>query len=480
MRRQSTIPDLLEFLRTHDESFRSRTRLQSLYSDFRPQRETNPDNYAANSAAWMRALTIASRAGLLPLRTGKSAQADRAGARPSHLAFTTGDDLAASLQSPQFGRPPALNAVIRDAIEKKQLVPLDDFLKAKKSIYEKSAMPSPWAAIGWGFKKLGNLVGEGGDKLVIGGYIVIANVEEAAKVVARQISEQADASSLTSRIYSRSLFEAEFAHALGPAEDMALSSGDFTILTTYLTRDKTLLSVDADGETIKIKAPNETKPSAVTQQDKDIASLRTLITSMTAQVDSLNNRISALDKTVREAVSNKQTQAAKTALRSKKLASQTLEQRSATLAQLEEAYDSIGNAADQIAIVAAMQTSSRVLASLHEEIGGVEGVEGVVEGLREEIYNADEVTRIIDDCGAKQVDEDEVEEEFAELERVEREQVEAQEAEATRKRLEELGNAEAGARRNSKGKQREESWPLTGSLQAEESEESGRVLEPAT
>ena len=313
-------------------------------------------------------------------------------------------------------------------------------------------------------------------------------LQEAAASIAKKISQ--NPTSLTSRIYSRDLFEAEFSHALSEAKDMTLSSTDISILVTYLSRDKPILS--ADNRTIKLKAPDEETPSPITEQDTDIASLRTLITTMNAQVDALTNRVTQLNADVREAVARKNTIQAKKALRSKKLAESTLVERTATLSNLEEVFMQIEQAADQVSIVRVMESSSAVLKSLHSEVGGVEGVEGVVERLREEMDKVDEVGAIINEASAGKVDENEVEDELAELERVEREKVEQREraerekkeqkereerekkeeaeAEITRKRLQELEHLEAkresGAALEESASKEEEGKTEDGTLQA--------------
>lgn len=271
---------------------------------------------------------------------------------------------------------------------------------------------------------------------------------------------------------------------------MSLSSTDMSILVTYLSRDKPILS--ADNRTIKLKAPDEATPSPITEQDTGIASLRTLITTMNSQVDALTNRVTQLNADVREAVARKNTIQAKKALRSKKLAESTLVERTATLSNLEEVFMQIEQAADQVSIVRVMESSSAVLKSLHSEVGGVEGVEGVVERLKEEMEKVDEVGAIINEAGAGKVDENEVEDELAELERVEREKVEQREraerekqeererverekkeeaeAEVTRKRLQELEHLEAkresGAALGESASKEEEGKMEDGALQA--------------
>ncbi|KAG9660915.1 hypothetical protein KCU64_g2894, partial [Aureobasidium melanogenum] len=443
--------DLLEFLRTHEEAFRSRNRLQSLYSDFRLQKTSNPDGYQANSRAWLRGLTAAARAGRLP-------PASTAAGQPSHVVFGSGEELSRALNSQQWGRPLALGAVIQDAVERREFIPLDDFLNATKSVYAKSWIPSPWQVVSWGLKQVGvaSLFGAS-DKLSVGNLVVMANVEEAANAIIAKAS-QLDQST-TSLIFSRSLFESEFAHVLDPTQhpEAALSTTDFDILLRYLSRDKPYLSFTSS--TIKLKSTSESAPQPITQQDTDIANLRTLIKALETQVSALTDRITTLDISAREAVAAKRTIQAKSALRSKKLAETTLHTRSATLSQLEETFTAIQTAADQVAIVSAMSASAKVLKSLHAEVGGTEGVEEVVDRLRDEMENVDEVGRIINEANTSKVDEEDVDEEFATMERMEREKKEKEEAAKTAAKLAELEGLDKERKEKEaeeKGKEEEE------------------------
>jgi charged multivesicular body protein 7 len=260
--------------------------------------------------------------------------------------------------------------------------------------------------------------------------------QEAANAIIAKAS-QLDQST-TSLIFSRSLFESEFAHVLDPTSlpDAALSTTDFDILLRYLSRDKPCLSLSSS--TIKLKATSDSLPQPITQQDTDIANLRTLIKALETQVSALTDRITTLDISAREAVAAKRTIQAKSALRSKKLAETTLNTRSATLSQLEETYLAIQTAADQVAIVSAMSASANVLKSLHAEVGGTEGVEEVVDRLRDEMENVDEVGRVINEASTSKVDEEDVDEEFAAMEKVEKEKKEKEEADRTAARLAEL------------------------------------------
>ncbi|KAI7343476.1 hypothetical protein KC354_g15633 [Hortaea werneckii] len=380
--------ELLEFLRTHEEAFRSRARLASLYSDFRNQRQTNPDGYHANASAWMRALTAAANAGLIPSSSASS--------QHDHFVLQTGEELARALQTQELGRPLALGSVIDEAVRKKELIPWKEFLEAKESIYAKHWLPTPWQVMSWGLRQLGVIGGESSeDKLVQG------------------------------------------------------DQKDTSVLLMHLARDQAAIAYDPSTGTVKFHAPGEMKPASVEQEDVTIASLRSLISGLEPQIQQLIQRVSELDTKAREAVAKKQNAAAKVALRQKKIAEAKLQSRTATLTQVEEVYAKIEQAADQVEIVRVMEASSTTLRSLNQKTGGVEKVQDVMDSLRDSMQDTEEISGAISEVGAGQVDEGEVDDELEALEKAEREKIEEaerkerdareeKEAEETKKKLAEL------------------------------------------
>lgn len=229
----------------------------------------------------------------------------------------------------------------------------------------------------------------------------------------------------TSRIFTRDLFVAQFSAALGVQR---LSPNDLSVLITHLSRDSLAISYDAASATIKFKSTSESTPPAITQEDISIASIRSLIASLEPQVGQLNDQVVALNMKAREAVSTKNTVSAKSALRSKRLIESTLQQRLTTLHQLDEVYHKIEQAADQVEIVRVMETAGQTLKTLNARTGGVDKAQDIMEGLREEMVNADEISQVINETGAEGVDEVEVEDELEEMEKLEREKGEAVEA----------------------------------------------------
>ncbi|KAK5165109.1 uncharacterized protein LTR77_009206 [Saxophila tyrrhenica] len=401
------MPTLQDFLRDFDEAFRSRARLASLYSDFRFQKASNPDGYTANTTTWIRALSAAAQAGLIP---------GPPGAEANTFTLRSGEELARALQTQEYGRPLALGAAIEEAVRKREFVGLKGFLNAKGSVYARSWIPTPWQVVSWTLRQLG-VVGEGGeDRLVEGEFVVMANVESAAKAVLSQASQIS--TSHPSRIFTPALFTSTFAPAL---EILNLSPTDLSVLLTHLSRDRSAISYSPATGTIKFASPSEPHSSPITDEDVSIANLRALIASLETQTTQLTAQISTLDQKAREAVTSKQPAMAKSALRSKKLTQTKLDTRTATLSQMEEIYAKIEQAADQVELVRVMEASSSTLKSLNKQTGGVEKVQDVADGLREEMTTVEEIGGAINEVSAGTVDEGEVEDELEAMERGEKE-----------------------------------------------------------
>lgn len=195
-----------------------------------------------------------------------------------------------------------------------------------------------------------------------------------------------------------------------------MNPDDWSVLTTYLSRDCQLITYDAASETIKFRYGSEARPGAISQEDIDTASLRALIDTLEQQVAKLYKQVDELDQNARNAIAAKNTLAAKSALRSKKLAQSTLQQRNATLGQLEEVFVKIERAADQVEIVHVMEAAGRTLKSLNEKTGGVDKVNEVMDILKEEAMNTDEISQAINEDTRNAVDEAEVDDELEKLE----------------------------------------------------------------
>lgn len=188
-------------------------------------------------------------------------------------------------------------------------------------------------------------------------------------------------------------------------------------------------------KTIKFKPKDKT--AEITPQDKTIASIKTLVSTLSKQVKTLEDKVTELTASARTALANKNRISALSAVKSKKMVEHNLQQRLNTLVQLEEVYAKIEQATGQVEIVQAMEASTGVLRGLHAQIGGAERVEDVMDKLREEMSKVDEVGSIMNEAGPV-FDESEIDDELEAMEKSDLEAKEKKEAEAIQKRLAEL------------------------------------------
>lgn len=195
---------------------------------------------------------------------------------------------------------------------------------------------------------------------------------------------------------------------------------------------------------IKIASPDE-DVIRITDEDVNIASIKLLVANLTAQSSVLACRADELATQAHVAVTQQNRTAALAALRSKKLVTEVLNRRLVTLVQLESVYQKIEEAADQLEVVKAMQVSTEVLKSFNTQIGGVEGVDAVLDGLHEEMMKVDEVREAIAGVGqaTESVDEEEIDQELEDMEKRARQEVEQLSSEAIKAQLKTLPNVRA-------------------------------------
>ncbi|KAM0238950.1 hypothetical protein ACHAP5_008456 [Fusarium lateritium] len=397
--------ELADYLIHNDPSF-SRSRLPARYSDFRSQRTLNPDGYQANISAWRQALSDLVAKGMISHR----------GSNPDHFILKLDDSLLRSLECKEFGLPLALGTVVREATAGRDFIPLTDFEKSQQSIYQRSWAGLPWTVMSWTIRQLGVVdPSRGDDKLPTGQYVIVKNMEAAAKELGDLMAEKV---SRFDRVFSRAQFQKAFSAAL--VKDQRLTDTDLDVLLKFLSRDKEV--IEYDGTTIRIKGSGE--QGGITKDDAAIASLKELTESLNHQTDILNTRIDELSQTAKDAVTRKNRVSALAALKSKKIAETSLATRYATLNQLEEVAAKLEQAADNVQLVNVMEASSGALKSLNEQVGGADRVDAVMDRIREQTTATDEISAIMAESTGQVVDEGAIDDELEALEAQEREKEE--------------------------------------------------------
>ncbi|KAG5928892.1 hypothetical protein E4U42_007759 [Claviceps africana] len=388
--------DLVHYLSEHDPNFR-KARLPALYADFQSQRTLNPDGYRANVIAWQDGLSCLAYQGLL----------STAEPRSSALILSVDASLLRALQSKQYGQPLALSSAIRDAISSRKFIPVDSFLTSPQTTHPPTLASLTWKAAEWAFGILRSTNRDGGqDILPAGRYVLTGNLDAVCQVFQTQAAGRV---TRFDRVFTKLHFRTSFANQLVSAS--LLSEEDVEVLLVSLSRDRRL--IDYDGAVVRIRDSSD--ESTITQEDAAAASIKELIANIKHQTDILNNRLAQLQNEAKAAMQSNNRIAARAALKSKKLAETSLSQRYSTLNQLEDIAARIEQASDQVQLVKILNSSANALKSLNSRVGGSARVEEVMDQIREQMCETDEVAAILSETTSEHIDESELEEELAAL-----------------------------------------------------------------
>ncbi|QUC15899.1 uncharacterized protein UV8b_00140 [Ustilaginoidea virens] len=388
--------DLAVYLAEHDPNFR-RARLPALYADFRPQKTVNPDGYDANVIAWQGALSLLSLNGLL---SGH-------GSESSILILSVDASLRRVLESKEFGQPLALGDVIRQATSRRELVPVGHFSDSASKTHSSKISSLTWGAAEWALKQLGIASGASSeDNLPSGRYVIMRNIELARQALERHV---ADRITRFDRVFTTVHFKSIFAPQLVPGQ--RLSDQDIDVLLTYLARDKHL--IDYNGVVVRIR--NASDNSAISDDDVAVASIKELMSNLRHQADVLTKRVEDLHREAKDALERKNRITAMAVIKSRRLAENCLAKRYTVLHQLEDVAARIEQASDHVEFLKVIKSSALALRNLNTQIGNPDHVHEVMDHIREQMSETDEVGAILAESVGEPIDDSEIDKELAAL-----------------------------------------------------------------
>lgn len=184
----------------------------------------------------------------------------------------------------------------------------------------------------------------------------------------------------------------------------------------------------------------------ISKEDKSIASLKLLIASLKTQMSRLEDQITSTNNDTLRAIRTNRRVSALAALRSKKMAENTLAQRADTLSQLENVYHSIEQASDQLVIVNVLKDSSMALKKINEETRNIETVEDILDELATEVDKTNEVAKAIEERGQHDsIDESDIDDELEALLQSKINEENEKTAQQTKSRLDGTSSAVVGS-----------------------------------
>ncbi|KAG8745692.1 hypothetical protein FRC12_014479, partial [Ceratobasidium sp. 428] len=235
-----------DYLSTLPEYKTSSQRLQSLYSDLAKKRLSNPAGYTSNVEWWRRALSeITARglqsAGVLVLRADSQLvdefRWEKVG-RPLGVGYAL-----TSLSAPSTSSPASA-----------PFISLARFLGLPFSIYlPESSLAYRVASVvvgqplWWALQQAGLASGDDVVKETWGDFVILANVEAAAKaVLAAQQTKGAIGPSAA--LYTFASFRQQFKTLALSHSSASLSETDVRVLVKYLERDRGCVVVDKQAD----------------------------------------------------------------------------------------------------------------------------------------------------------------------------------------------------------------------------------------
>ena len=139
--------------------------------------------------------------------------------------------------------------------------------------------------------------------------------------------------------------------------------------------------------------------STIDEQDRNIALIKRLISELKEQLSDISLRKEDAKREAMVAVKARNRNAAFRYLRANKRHEALFDKRTQTYLELENVYSKIEEAASQIEVLAALKAGSMVLHALNAETGGADSVDFVLEGLRKEMADAEDVGSLLGQDG---------------------------------------------------------------------------------
>ncbi|KAI5965971.1 uncharacterized protein KGF55_001335 [Candida pseudojiufengensis] len=374
------------------------SRLNSLYSNFENFKQLNPEGYQANIQAWKQLIS----------NLIKSNEFDP----KSQISLTTyNPNLEQSLTIPIYGEPKKLDGILQELVNKRFLIPESLFLNANGnygSIVNNSfnfTSINSWlqsrALKNYQVKKKnGNLIDE---KYILWDELVRLGDKFQTEVQNKIINSDKYSSTLFTNdlLYEKIL---KVTH---------ITKQDFKLLLKFISTDlNSCVTETRDGITyIKfIKTDSET----ITNEDVSIINIKLNLQNLNIRIKELENKLSNINlKSVLSLPKDVQKLKLSRLIKFKKVLISKLDQSIQLQSELYQILNKINDAKFNIEYFEILQSSSKVLNKLNNEIK-IEDIEEVRDEIDKEMVKEEEISDALIDKSEAEND-DEINEELNKL-----------------------------------------------------------------
>ncbi|ODV89197.1 hypothetical protein CANCADRAFT_16479, partial [Tortispora caseinolytica NRRL Y-17796] len=355
------------------------SRIRSLYSDFTRLKEINHDGYIANLEAWKK-LILDMTNSPVPLLSH-----DRTILRIS-------PELSHALFIDELGPPKALHDIVSYLIDQHVIEPL--------SSYDAHTTPG---IIGYLLSSIKGLASGFTQVKLNQEYIIIPKVSSLSTEIFNLLSAKCSGSDLDiDKVFPVS----EISHSI---KDLKITATDLDICLLYLSKSGKLM-YDRHAGVVKLHSKHN-----ITKLDLHIADVKSAILNADTKIHSLSVAISDATEKARDCAEKGNRKEALHILRVRKIKEKSLSSYLNIREKYEEILSGIERSYLNVQQANALESSKAALSQLNSEIGSIENIENLVDDVSEQIAVSDEISHTIAPSKDSSIEEEELEEEFAQL-----------------------------------------------------------------
>lgn len=385
-----------------------KTRLPSLYSDFSHLVDSNPEGYDANIQAWNDVFKQC----LVQNVFGSS-------------ITLPGAELAAKFANRELGEPKGLSLVLAKQILRNSMVPWSIYRFTSPNVAMSARdyiSPAKWFEKGyglvkyWGFSpkdRLGRLVAEN--------YIAWERLVDIGDEVSTKLQLKVTREGIyTAKLFDNDLF-AETVSSLVPG----LSDLDVQVLIIYLSRDIGVVSVARDSESGIQYVKIENTP--ISDQDIGIINLKKYVSNLRKRTEVLENRLDVeIPREIERLLNVKGLEdRIKSVLVRKAVLKKSLAKSLGVLDQLSGILEKINEADTNVLLFETMKGAKDVLSVYNSKLS-LEEVDNLQSELDDQVERTNELSAAM--APVFDVDDYEIDEEFARLEKEHEESIKKEDA----------------------------------------------------
>ncbi|SCV03850.1 LAMI_0H11452g1_1 [Lachancea mirantina] len=366
-----------------------KTRLKSLYSDFKVLKELNPEGFAANKRLWSDFLV-------------DKLSKDR-------VVLESGSKLLQKLKCDDYGVPLSIDVVLNDLVQHGTLVEMGEFRKGPSTILK---------VVRWPFKLFNQsdsrLKHNEKNYLKPVDYVIMPHLEKRYEQLSNKLDDICSrATTYKDLIFTQSKFwqKLEIGSRWNEVE--------LSIMLVYLERYK--LQIVVGGEIVKIcnerVAPLDVsgRPDKVTELDKNIVSVETSKENNLLQMENLERQIDKISQHLaRSAKEQRSRDVIKTQLRIKQVLQAKLKESCSRYENLALVSLDLDTAAENVNLQKTYQNVHSALKTVNEYSGEIAHLQDLINDISDERAKTQEVSEILAQNSGS-IDEIEIDQELESL-----------------------------------------------------------------